>query len=297
MAVQNSIYIEMPQDFNFGECLRILARSPHECLFRVDEFTVTKWFHGDDGNCVFRLKAVPGGLEMQIITGPVSEALAHQAVVFVRRWFDADRDLLPFYKILERDAFLAQKLLPYKGLRLVGIPDLLECLSWAIIGQQINLAFAYRLKCRLVRHCGLSLKHGGSDYFAFPDAGQIIAVREEDLRNMQFSRSKIAYLKNCAEAMLAGHLDALLTPAIALQSAREILTAIKGVGRWTADYVLMKTLRHPQAYPVGDAGLQNAIKLAYQMERKPSEAELQQMAADWQGWEAYMTFYWWRSLL
>ena len=132
MAVENSIHIGMPRDFRFSECLRILSRSPHECLFQVDECTVTKWFHGKDGNCVFRLKAVPGGLDMHMATGPVSERLSQQAVVFVRQWFDADRDLVPFYEILKKDAFLAQKLLPYKGLRLLGIPDLLECLSWNI---------------------------------------------------------------------------------------------------------------------------------------------------------------------
>lgn len=74
------------------------------------------------------------------------------------------------------------------------------------------------------------------------------------------------------------------------------LLAIKGIGAWTSDYVLMKCFRHPAALPIADVGLHNALKLQLGLERKPAIQEINQLAAYWDGWQAYATFYLWRSL-
>jgi DNA-3-methyladenine glycosylase II len=76
----------------------------------------------------------------------------------------------------------------------------------------------------------------------------------------------------------------------------EILLSLKGVGAWTADYVMMKCLLETTAFPVADAGLHNAIKKHLNLAAKLKQDEIIELAKNWSGWEAYATFYLWRSL-
>lgn len=80
------------------------------------------------------------------------------------------------------------------------------------------------------------------------------------------------------------------------EAMKKRLMDIRGIGAWTADYVLMKCLQQPTAFPIADVGLHNALKIQLALERKPTIEELKNYAEHWQGWQAYATFYLWRSL-
>ena len=96
--------------------------------------------------------------------------------------------------------------------------------------------------------------------------------------------------------MLEGKLSkAKLLAERSAKAAEKTLVAQRGIGPWSANYVMMRCLRYPEAYPVGDAGLQNAVKRLLMMDRKPTEAELYELAKPWAGWEAYATFYLWAA--
>ena len=81
-----------------------------------------------------------------------------------------------------------------------------------------------------------------------------------------------------------------------LKEAKEELMKIKGVGNWTANYALMKTFRYPDAFPLEDAGLHNAIKNIKGMKAKPSLDQVKRIFKKYKGWEAYATLYFWKSL-
>ena len=81
-----------------------------------------------------------------------------------------------------------------------------------------------------------------------------------------------------------------------LQRAKEELIKIKGVGNWTANYALMKTFRYPDAFPLEDAGVHNAIKNLKKMKAKPSLDQVKRIFKKYKGWEAYATLYLWKSL-
>ena len=87
---------------------------------------------------------------------------------------------------------------------------------------------------------------------------------------------------------------------LAQQESEEIiaeLLKIRGVGNWTAQYVLMKCFQRTEAFPLQDAGLHNAIKRLQGLDKKPSLDEITELAKPWSGWEGYATFYLWQSLL
>ena len=185
----------------------------------------------------------------------------------------------------------------YYGLRLIGLPELFEALCWCIIGQQINLSFAYDLKRRLVEAKGETLTVESKSYYLFPPPSVVATLTPEVFVPWKYSSSKAKYLIGVAQEISKERLakeDLLQMP---IEDAFTRLTSIKGIGPWSANYVLMKCLRSTSAYPIADVGLQNAIKERLTLDRKPSIPELERLGKKWYPWEAYATFYLWHSLI
>jgi DNA-3-methyladenine glycosylase II len=296
-GMRDSIFeLEVPKEFSFAACLDYLNRSPNECLFRVEDTSVYKPFKAG-GNLVLTEIRYDEGLQLRFLNGVPDEAAAGHVVRYVRDWFDLDTDLDSFYLLALASPLLGPLVQEYYGLRLIGVPDLFEALCWAVIGQQITLAFAYTLKRRFVESYGECMEWEGRTFRLFPEPERIAGLSPQELRQLQLSANKAAALIEIARLIASGTLSKeRLLQAGDFQAAAKQLTAIRGIGPWTAHYVMMRCLRDPCAFPVGDAGLQNAVKRLLRMDRKPAAAELQELFAEWRGWEAYATFYLWRSL-
>jgi DNA-3-methyladenine glycosylase II len=229
------------------------------------------------------------------------EALSQEAwaevIRYVREWFDLDTDLAPFYKLAAADPMLHEAVSRCTGLRLMGIPDLFEALIWGILGQQINLTFAYTLKRRFVETFGRHVEWNGRKFWLFPDPRDVAALSAEDMTGLQITGKKCEYITEVARLIAEGSLTKQqLMKAGSLQAAEKRLTSIRGIGPWTANYVLMRCLRYRDAFPIADVGLHNAIAKLLGMGHKPSVEQIRQMSAGWAGWEAYATFYLWRVL-
>ncbi|OWA33517.1 hypothetical protein B9G55_22030 [Saccharibacillus sp. O16] len=249
---------------------------------------------GEAGAAVDKLRiGLPYGGESPEIQAAVTD--------YVREWFGLDENLQPFYEMAQQDAVLAPVVAASHGLRLIGIPDLFEALAWSIIGQQISLGFAYTMKKRLVETYGEQLPFetapGEAPYLLFPRPERLAALTPDDLRPLQFSSRKAEYIIGIARLMEEGRLSKSSLLMQGEEEARQRLLAIRGVGAWTADYVGMKCLRSPSAFPLADAGLHQALRRDLKLDRKPLPAEILQTAASWHGHEAYATFYLWHSLL
>ncbi|QUL55301.1 DNA-3-methyladenine glycosylase 2 family protein [Paenibacillus tritici] len=291
--------LPLPEDFSLDACLEYMNRSPLECLFRTDEAGVTRMFKLEDGPVLIRLNvSEENRLSVTLLHGSVPGVLEQEWLArYIVEWFDLDRDLTPFYRLAEADPLLRPLVSQHRGLRIIGIPDLFEALCWAILGQQVNLAFAYRLKHRLTEVYGESLEQGGQTYYRFPGPEVFAEVQIEELCALQLTRSKAQTILTVASLIASGELSreellALPSPA----DAEQRLLKIRGIGPWTSQYVRMRCLRDSSSFPVGDVGLQNVIKFLTGMDRKPTPAELLVLARPWQGWEAYATFYLWRAL-
>lgn len=289
--------ISTPLDFNFSECLRFLQRSDLECLFRVENDVVK--FALDIENEVFLIQVFwkKEKLRVEILKGELSTSAKRIISNYILEWFDVKQDLTDFNKMCKKDKLLKNICKQNQGLRLIGVPSFLEAISWAIIGQQINLTFAYSLKKRLVENFGQKIQFEGKDFYLFPTAKIIAKLTEDDLRPHQFSRSKIKYLTGVAKAINSGEISKKMLLELPYEEAKAKLIEHKGVGNWTADYVLMKCLRYPDAFPITDVGIHNAIKKELNLEQKPSIESIEEMAESWNGWKSYATFYLWHSLL
>ena len=288
--------IPLPQEFDFNQSLHFLKRSPKELLHQVEGDEVYKLISWNGEQILFKLRAKGQRL---LVEFPISEPSAEsksQMKLYILEWLDLDKDLKPFYRMAEGDPFLSNLVKKYYGYRIVGQPDLYESLIWAVIGQQINLKFAYSLKQRFVEKFGKKLFFEGSEYYLFPDYHLVSNLCPDDLLNIQFSKQKARYAIGISQAFVAGNISKEMVSKLTLSEAKEKLMKIKGVGNWTANYALMKTFRYPDAFPLEDAGLHNALKQLMKLDRKPTLDEIRMVFENYKGWEAYATLYLWRGL-
>ena len=195
-----------------------------------------------------------------------------------------------------KTGYLKELVRKYHGYRIVGQPDLFESLVWAVLGQQINVQFAYTLKQRFVEKFGSKLVFDNNEYFVFPSPETVAPLTDEHLLPLQFSRQKSKYTVLIAEAFASKQISKEKLRGLNLMQAKELLMQIKGVGNWTANYALMKTFRYPDAFPLEDAGIHNAIKNLKKLDRKPTLEEVKKVFKKYKGWEAYATLYLWKSL-
>ncbi|WP_409290797.1 DNA-3-methyladenine glycosylase family protein [Peribacillus sp. SCS-37] len=294
----NGIYLKMerPPHFNFSEILAFLNRSSEEVLHRVEGRTLFKRIKVEDERILIKVTCEEGQILLEFPAG-ASENGQKAASVYIREWLDLDRDLTGFFWTAARDPVIEDLAVRFKGLRLIGIPDLFEALSWAVIGQQINLSYAYKIKKRFVERYGERADYGGETYWLFPDCRQIAVLSTEELTQFSFTKRKAEYIIGIAGLMAGSKLTKeSLRQAGGFKEKKALLMNIRGVGDWTAEYVLMKCLREPSALPAGDAGFQNALIEQLGLSHKPSTDEINSAAARWRGWEAYAVFYLWRSL-
>ncbi|MDV3310516.1 MAG: DNA-3-methyladenine glycosylase [Cyclobacteriaceae bacterium] len=293
----NSFFISVPDTFDFKHCLSFLTRSPREVLHVCDGQEVIKVIRGKDRNILFRVSATSNKrLQVDVLNTSLTRDVRVAVESYVREWFDLETDIGPFYAIASKDKLLKPFVTKYYGYRIVGQPDLFESLVWAVIGQQINLGFAYTLKQRFVENFGEQVEINGTSYYLFPKPGDVVHVSPDDLLQLKFSRQKAKYIIGLAEAFVSGEISREKLEAMTPDERMEALLRLNGIGRWTANYVLMRTFRHPAALPLGDAGLNAALRRLLKLDRKPTLAEVQRVFRRYRGWEAYATLYLWKSL-
>jgi DNA-3-methyladenine glycosylase II len=289
----------VPEAFSFDENLKYLSRSSNECLFKIKDERIYKALLMEKETFIIEVSGEHGDyITVRFLGNPSPpQSVREAAALYVHEWFDLGRDLHPFYELAKSDELLEKAVESFYGLRVMGIPDLFEALCWGILGQQINLTYAYTLKRRLVESFGRSVMHEGQAYWVFPNPEDIAKLTVADLDGLRMTVKKCEFLIGVAQLMVEGNLtkEQLLNTEN-IKAAEKILVKIRGIGPWTANYVLMRCLRFPSAFPIDDVGLHNAIKLLLGSEKKPTKEEILNLSTKWTGWESYATFYLWRFL-
>ncbi|WP_187254580.1 DNA-3-methyladenine glycosylase family protein [Alkalicoccus halolimnae] len=161
-----------------------------------------------------------------------------------------------------------------------------------IIHQQLNMKFAYTLTSRFVKKYGFY--HKGAWFYPRPEDTAELSVA--DLKDLQFSGRKAEYVIDTSKLIIDNKIN--------LQSMREKseadimkeLTAVRGIGRWTAENFLMFGLGGIDLFPVQDAGIQNAVRKLKKMAGKPALESLEEMSGQWKPYRTYAALYLWGSL-
>jgi 3-methyladenine DNA glycosylase/8-oxoguanine DNA glycosylase len=253
----------------------------------------------DDVECVgedcYRRTAVIGGVPAVVDVSCLSGAptvdvhvrtLApcdvSEAACRVTRVLDLDRDLPAMRSHFERDPFLARAVISHPTLRVPGGWDPFELAVRAILGQQVTVTAARRLASDLVAICGTPMPaalHVPGLARLFPTAAQVATADLGALRMPGARRTALTALSRAAAD------DRLFEWTGALDDIVTRLRAVKGIGEWTAQYIALRALRHPDAFPASDVGLLRGA--ARETGQRPTPAALLRRAECWRPCRAY----------
>jgi DNA-3-methyladenine glycosylase II len=199
------------------------------------------------GRRELRIESAPGGVDVE----PFDDEIEPVALATVGAPFELDL----FYEWARADAVLRELVPRLAGFRPPLAPDPFESLVTSITAQQVSLFAAFAIRNRLIERFGERAVHA----YSFPSRERIGAAREEELVAVGFSRRKAEYVVGVARADL--DFDALRT--LPDDEVKASLTALRGLGEWTADWFLARHLARPRAWPAGDLGLVKAVSAFY----------------------------------
>ena len=220
----------------------------------------------------------------------VAESLAPQlprVIARVRAWLDLDADPAAIHAVLGAD-FPA-----LAGLRVPGTLDGFELAVRAVVGQQVTVAAARTLTTRLVERFGTPLATPIDGLTRlFPSPAALAAASGDELGQLGLVRQRQAAIHALAQAVSSGQIR--LHAGADVAATMDALKALPGIGAWTADYIALRALRWPDAFPAGDVALQKALS--------PDGQRLTARAAEgraerWRPWRAYAVIRAWHSPL
>jgi DNA-3-methyladenine glycosylase II len=185
------------------------------------------------------------------------------------------------HDLAARDADLAAIVAHWGPPPLWARPPGFSTLIHIILEQQVSLASARAAYDRLLALAGALTP---ATFLALDDAA---------LRRAGFSRQKAAYGRHLAQAVLSGQLDLAALAGLGDDEVRARLTAVKGIGHWTADVYLLMCLLRPDVWPSGDLALVTAVQRVKRLEQRPSGAAMIEMGAAWRPWRAVAARLFW----
>ncbi|MGA8493760.1 MAG: AlkA N-terminal domain-containing protein [Terriglobales bacterium] len=213
-------------------------------------------------------------------------------VARVRRLFDTSADIATIDEHLSRDNVLAPLVAQRPGLRAPGGWDGFELAVRAVLGQQVSVRAARRLAGELVMRHGKPLPVGSDTHTGlshiFPSA-ECLARADSIVLGMPSARR--SSLKDLAEGAVADR--DLFRPFGTIEEAIARFRSIRGIGEWTAQYIAMRGLREPDAFPASDAGLLRGAALVDGMRSSPDN--LLKRAESWRPWRAYAAQHLWAA--
>jgi DNA-3-methyladenine glycosylase II len=171
--------------------------------------------------------------------------------------------------------------------RVRGRPaDAYGALLRSIVGQQLSTKAARSIYGRLID------LFGGST----PSPQELLDADPEVVRAVGLSHAKVRYIRSLAEHVLSGELELERLPELGDEEVEREVTAVKGLGQWTAHMFLIFHLGRPDVLPVGDLGVRRAVERAYGLEEMPSAEELERLGERWAPYRSLASLYLWESL-
>src|SRR5262245_32292989 len=204
-----------------------------------------------------------GGPDDTRLTVSVPEArggrVLDAALAEVRHICGLDLDVRPFYQQAAGDRTLGGLIPRLYGLRPTLSPEPFEMLVGSVCAQQVNLAFAFVVRARLVRRFGSPVRVDGQTVWAFPEPAAVARGGVGELRAMQLTVRKSEYIVGLAERIVSGELDLAALKTRSNEEVIETLTSVRGLGRWTAEWFLARGLGRGDVCPAGDLAVRKAF--------------------------------------
>lgn len=252
--------IALPDDYLLPYLRRAMSRDIHSATERLVGDVYTSAVPLTAGPTLLTLQLSPASVRAEIAAGSAAEA--HALVIGL---LGLDEDAAAFARLAKKLS-LARLVEGRPALRISQTPSVFDGLLWSIIGQQINFAFACVLKRRLSERTSAPLADG---LYAHPTPASIAALEPADLRPLQFSRQKAATVIHTARLVATGQLDLAGLRTMSATRAERTLLAVRGLGPWSVNYLMMRALGFPDCVPYGDTGVTSGLQALLKLKERP----------------------------
>jgi len=226
-------------------------------------------------------------LQGERLTSSVAESAANQVAWIL----GIGQDLTPFYALAQSDQAMSAITQRFHGLHMPHTASVFEALVLAILGQQIATNVARIIRTLLIETHGPRQTFDGETYYAFPRPEILAALRVEDLRGLKLSQRKAEYVHGIACAALDDPEGMEGLHRMDDESVIQHVTSMRGVGQWTAQWLLIRALGRPDALPLGDLALRRVVSRLYFQEEPLNDAQVEEFCRRWSPWRTYATTY------
>jgi AraC family transcriptional regulator of adaptative response / DNA-3-methyladenine glycosylase II len=278
--------LQLPSGYRSKEILAYHARDPQSISERSEGNRIWKALTTADGPAVVEISIEPGQawvrLHAQNKLGRDSMSALHAAALKI---LALTNDVSQFEA--RHPDFVQNR----RGLRMPLLPTSFDALCWGIIGQQINVKFAAALRREMMELAGEKI----GDMRAHPTPERVANIDMSVLAARRYSRSKAQYLVDAAQAVAAGKLDIEAMGEGSAVAAEKMLTAQRGIGTWTARYVLMRG-GFADAAPVGDSALATALQRLHKLPERPDADQTARLMSRFAPHRSLATMHLWTSL-
>ncbi len=202
-----------------------------------------------------------------------------------------DANMEDFYRSVKGDAVLQRITSQLHGLHPTRALSVFEAMVLAISGQQIAAAVARIVRTLLIESYGRSMEVDDRTYHAFPTPDALLDAGIDGLRRMKLSQRKAEYILGIAEEIEEGTLDLEGLKDATDEEVVERVTRLRGVGHWTAHWLLIRALSRTDAFPSGDLALKRVVSQLYFDGRPLTDREVEEFSVRWSPYRSYAIVY------
>ncbi len=202
-----------------------------------------------------------------------------------------DQDLSPFYSLGRADKAMAGLVEQFYGLHLPHTASAFEALVLAVLGQQISTSVARVIRTLLIETFGPSAEFDGETYYAFPRPEAIWASSPAELHTMKLTQRKSEYVHGLAGSTLDTSVGLEKLGDLTDVEIVDKLVALRGVGIWTAQWVLIRAVGRPDALPLGDLALRRIVSRLFTNGDDVTDAQVEDIAQRWSPYRTFATVY------
>jgi DNA-3-methyladenine glycosylase II len=221
----------------------------------------------------------------------ISKQARDEVRLLVQKMLGLAVDLRPFYVLASNNDAIGPLVEQFLGMRPPRFPSIFEGLINSIACQQVTLDLGILLLNRLSERFGAHLVDHGCLLHAFPTPVDLADASEESIKELGFSRQKARAMKGLSTQVVDSRVDLARLEGMTNTEAIEHLVAIRGIGRWSAEYVLLRGMGRLNTFPGDDIGAQNNLQRMFHLDGKPNYDEIRQLTSPWHPYEGVVYFH------
>jgi AraC family transcriptional regulator of adaptative response / DNA-3-methyladenine glycosylase II len=275
LSAEKTFELALPAGYSLGYLRRAFSRDVHSLTERLEGDLYTSAVLLGGGPAILVMKLETKSVRVEVSAPPASSTIKENKRTTLPSLVEAhaiavgllglDQDAAAFVRLAKRLG-LTRLTAERNELRISQTHSVYEGMLWSIIGQQINFAFACLLRRRLVERAGVAL---GNGLYAPPTPQAVAALTIDDLLPLQFSRSKADYVIATSRLVVDGKLDLDSLRHMSATRAERTLLAIRGLGPWSVNYIMMRALGFPDCVPLGDTGVTSGLLALLKLDERP----------------------------